>query len=145
MSQFEISFFDFYIVIFINLIILCRDIEENPGPKTKPSDNLSICPWNVNNIPSMIFRRLGLNESLLCEVTIRSKKFIIGTVYRSPTQNFDGFESLLSNSEFLLQDISNRNPYLTLLLCDYNARNTKWSHHDITTTGGIQLETTTTI
>ena len=35
--------------------------------------------------------------------------------------------------------------YLTLLLGDYNARNTNWWHHDITTTEGIQLETTTTI
>ena len=35
--------------------------------------------------------------------------------------------------------------YLTLLLGDYNARNTNWRHHDITTTEGIQLETTTTI
>ena len=86
-----------------------------------------------------------LSESLLCEVTIGSKKCIKGTVYKSPSQNSDEFESFLSNFEFLLQDISNRTPYLTLLLGDYNARNTKWWHHDITTTEGIQLETTATI
>ena len=86
-----------------------------------------------------------LNESLLCDVTIRSKMCIIGTVYRSLRQNSDEFESLLSNFEFLSQDISNHNPYLTLLLGDYNARNTKWWHHDITTTEGTKLETTTTI
>ena len=67
-----------------------------------------------------------LNESFLCEGTIGSKKCVIGTVYRSSSQNSDKFESFLSNFEFLLQDISNRNPYLTLLLGDYNARNTKW-------------------
>ena len=86
-----------------------------------------------------------LDESLLCEVTTGSKKCIIGTVYRSPTQNSDEFESFLSNFDFLLQDISNHNPYLTLLLGNYNARNAKCWHHDITTTEGIQLETTTTI
>ena len=32
-----------------------------------------------------------------------------------------------------------------MLLGDYNTRNTKWYHHDITTTEGIQYETTTTI
>ena len=85
-----------------------------------------------------------LNESLLCEVTIGSRNCIIGTVYRSSSQNFDEFESFLLNFEFLLQDICNHNPYLTLPLCDYNARNTNWWHHDITTTEGIQLETTTT-
>ena len=86
-----------------------------------------------------------LNKSLLCEVTTGSKKGIIGSVYRSPNHNSDELESFLSNFEFLLQDISNHNPYLTLLLGDYNARNTNWWHHDITTTEGIQLETTTTI
>ena len=206
-------FFGFYIMVFINLILLCGDIEENPGPKTKPDGNLSVCHWNVNSIPSHNFQKIAalesfvsmhkfdiicisetflnntyedndlnlngysllradhpsnakrggvciyykenlplklistpyLNESLLCEVTIGSKKCIIGTVYRSPSQNSDEFESFLSNFEFLLQDISNRNPYLTLLLGDYNARNTNWWHHDITTTEGVQLETTTTI
>ena len=73
------------------------------------------------------------------------KKCIIRTAYRSPSQNSDEFESFLSNFEFLLQDISNRNPYLTLLLGGYNARNTEWWHHDITTTEGIQLEITTTL
>ena len=61
-----------------------------------------------------------LNESLLCEVTIGSKKCIIGTVYRSPSKNSDEFESFLSDFEFLLQDITNCSPYLTLLLGDYN-------------------------
>ena len=93
----------------------------------------------------MCFYRLCLNESLLCEITNGSQKCIIGTVYRSPSQNLNEFKSFLSNFEFLLQDISNCNPYLTLLLGDYNARNTNWWHHDIITTVGIQLETTTII
>ena len=86
-----------------------------------------------------------LNKSFLCEVTIGSKNCIIGTVYRSTSQNSHEFESSLSSFEFLLQDISNRNPYLKLLLGDYNPRNTNWWHLDITTTEGIQLETTTAI
>ena len=80
-----------------------------------------------------------LNESLFCEVTIGLKTFIIRTVYRSPGQNFDEFVSFPSSFQFLLQDISNHKPYLTLLLGDYNARNTKWWQHDITTTEGTQL------
>ena len=65
-----------------------------------------------------------LNESLLCAVTVESGKCIKGTVYRSLSQNSDEFQSFLLNFEVLLQDISNRNPYLTLPLGDYNARNT---------------------
>ena len=36
-----------------------------------------------------------VNESLLCEVTTGSKKFIIGTVDKSPSQNSGEFESFL--------------------------------------------------
>ena len=104
-----------------------------------------VCIYYKETLALKVISTPYLNESLLCEVTIGSKKCIIGTVYRSPSQNSDEFESFLSNFEFLLQDISNRNPYLTLLLGDYNARNTNWWHHDITATEGIQLETTTTI
>ena len=86
-----------------------------------------------------------LKESLLCEVIIGSRNSIIGTVYRSPGQNSDEFESSLLNFEFLIQDISSRNPYLVLLLGDYNARDTNWWHHDITTTEEVQVQTTTTI
>ena len=46
------SFFGFNILVFINLILLCGDIEENPEPKTKPNDNLSVCYWDVKVIPS---------------------------------------------------------------------------------------------
>ena len=56
------SFLDFYIMIFINLILLCGNIEENPGPKTKPNDNLSLCHWNVNNIPSHYFEKIAVLE-----------------------------------------------------------------------------------
>ena len=162
------SFFDFYIMVFINLILLCADIEENLGPKTKPNDNLSVCHRNVNSIPSHNFQKIAvlesfvamhkfdiicisetflnntykdnnlklngysllradhpsnaergrvciyyketlslkvistpyLTESLLYEVTIGSRECIIGTVYRSPSQNSEEFEFFLLNFEF---------------------------------------------
>lgn len=59
--------------------------------------------------------------------------------------NFDDFESFLLNFEVLPQDIFNCNTYLTLLLGDYTARNTKCWHPDITTTEETQLKTATTI
>ena len=58
-------FFGFYIMVFINLILLCGDIEENPRPKTKPNDNLSVCHWNVNSIPSHNFQKIAVLESFV--------------------------------------------------------------------------------
>ena len=44
-----------------------------------------------------------LNESLLCEVTIGSQKCIIGTGYRSRSQNSDEFESFYQTMSFYLR------------------------------------------
>ena len=65
-----------------------------------------VCIYYKENLPLKLISTPYLNESLLCEVTIGSKKCIIGTVYRSPSQISDECESFLSNFEFLLQDIS---------------------------------------
>ena len=59
------SFIGFYILVFINLILLCVDIEENLGPKTKLNDNLSVCYWNVNSIPSHNFQKITVPESFV--------------------------------------------------------------------------------
>ena len=59
------SFFGFYIMVFINLILLCGNIEEEPRPTTKPNDNLSVCHWNVNSIPSHNFQKIAILESFV--------------------------------------------------------------------------------
>ena len=84
-----------------------------------------VCIYCKETLALKVISTPYLNESLLCEVTVESGKCIIGTVYRSPSQNFDEFQSFLLNFEVSLQDISKCNPYLTLPLGDYNARNTK--------------------
>ena len=59
------SFFGFYIMVFINLILLRGNIEEEPRPTTKPNDNLSVCHWNVNSIPSHNFQKIAILESFV--------------------------------------------------------------------------------
>ena len=56
------SVFSFYIMAFINLILLCGDFEENPGPKTKSNDKHSVCHWNVNSIHSHNFQKIAVLE-----------------------------------------------------------------------------------
>ena len=52
------SVFGFCSMVFINLILLCGDVEENQGPKTKPNDNFSVCHWNLNSI--VLFQCINL-------------------------------------------------------------------------------------
>ena len=80
MFQLDYSFFGFNILVFINLILLCGDIEENPGPKTKPNGNLSLCHWNLNSIPSHNFQKIAVLESF-----VTMYKFDI--IWKSETQS----------------------------------------------------------
>ena len=38
---------------------------ENPGPKTMPNENLSVCHWNVNIIPFYNFQKIAVLESFV--------------------------------------------------------------------------------
>ena len=46
-------------------VLLREDIQENPGPKTKPNDYPSICHWNVNSILSHTFQKTSVLESFV--------------------------------------------------------------------------------
>ena len=63
-----------------------------------------VCIDYKENLALKMISMQYLIESLL-KVKIGSKKCIIGTAYRCPSQNFDGFESFLLNFEVLPQDI----------------------------------------
>ena len=40
-----------------DLLMLCGDIESNPGPRTNSSQSFSICHWNLNSIAAHNFSK----------------------------------------------------------------------------------------
>ena len=75
--------FGFYILVFINLILMCGDVEENLGPKSKPNDNLSVCQWNVNSIPSHNFHKIAVLKSFVAmhkfDIMQKGEEFVFFT------------------------------------------------------------------
>ena len=65
MSQFEIFFFGFYILVFINLIMLCGDIEENQGLKPNPSYNFQKITVLENFVAMYKFDIICISETFL--------------------------------------------------------------------------------
>ena len=66
---------------------------------------------------------------------IKIKKIIISSLYCSPSQNSEEFESFLTNFEHLLSDINARKPSVFVILGDFNARSTSWWSSDIDSEG----------
>ena len=60
--------------------------------------------------------------------------------YRSPSQSQDLFESFKENLELNLESAVQNNPFLVVLLGDFNAKSSNWCKNDITTTEGKAIE-----
>ena len=63
------SFFTFFVYhnhwLFIHLIKISGDVEENPGPKHYSAQYLTICHWNLNSIAAHNFIKVSLLKAYL--------------------------------------------------------------------------------
>ena len=81
-----------------------------------------------------------LKEYLILEVSINNKRGYVVSLYRSPSQASDEFDSFLANLEKIVVNISRSNPHFLLLIGDFNAKCSNWSTNDTTTAEGAQLD-----
>ena len=77
-----------------------------------------------------------LQECLNIEFSIGKKICRLISLYRSPSQNQKEFNTFLDNLESNIVTVSFSNPFLTILICDFNAKCTSWYSKDNTTTEG---------
>ena len=57
------------------------------------------------------------------------RKFI--ALYRSPSQSQDLFESFKENLELNIESAKQKNPFLVVLLGNFNAKSSNWCKNDI--------------
>ena len=193
-----------------NLLMLCGDIESNPGPRPNFGLSFSICHWNLNSIVAHNFCKISplraynaiynydiiclsetylnhdtlsnsdnlkilgyelirvdhpsnqkrggicihhkyflpvkvnniscLNECLNFSLSVYWKQCNITLTYHSPSQSSEEFDKFLSNFEFLLDYIANRNPFVSMIIGDFNARSNNLCFSDKTTYECKKLE-----
>ena len=83
------------------LIILCGDIEINPGPKTISQQGFSICHWNLNSIIAHNFGNIFLLKAYVAihkfDIICLSETYLDSSI---PTNNdnldIDGYNLLRS-------------------------------------------------
>ena len=66
--------------------------------------------------------------------------FYITTLYRSPSQPIEEFISFKMLFEQTLDNVSNKNPYISFFLGDFNARNSNWWSEDIDNSQGLDID-----
>ena len=108
---------------------------------THPKFNVwGICIYYKNFLPLKVIGIQYLQECINFEMKIGGKlcNFII--LYRSPRYSQDDLEIFLKNFELNLDTILTNNPFLTVVLGDFNVKSNLWSKSDKTSYEGSKIE-----
>ena len=84
-----------------------------------------------------------MEECINFETSFAGKVCNFISLYRSPSQSNDIFETFADNFELNLDTIAKENPYLIVILGDFNAKSSNWYKHDKTTYEGSKIEAIT--
>ena len=91
-------------------------------------------------LPLKVLSTNFLQECINFEVSIGNKKYRFIHLCRTPSQSQDKFHDFLINLEMNLDDSFNGNPFLTIVIGDFNAKSNKWSEGDRSTIEGSKLD-----
>ena len=102
-----------------------------------------ICIYHKGFLPIKVNNVSCLKECLNFSFSVYGKQCNINLIYRSPSQSSEEFDTFLSNFELLPDYIANRNPFVSIIIGDFNARSNNWCSRDKTTYEGKKLESLT--
>ena len=81
-----------------------------------------LCAYVRKSSPVRNFSNSYLSEYLTLEVTVSNKNVYVITLYRSPSQTSDEFQSFISSLEKLLSNINSFDSHFVILLGYFNAK-----------------------
>ena len=93
-----------------------------------PSNNKrgGVAIYYKKNVPLKLIDINYLSESILFELQIASKICNFISLYRSPSQTADNFDSSLADLKLNLDAMTENNPSLVAAVGDFNARSSSW-------------------
>ena len=92
----------------------------------------SICIYHKDFLPIKVNNISCLKECLNFSLSVYGKQCNITLIYCSQSQSSEEFDKFLSNFEFLLDYIATRNPFVSIIIGDFNARSNDWCSSDKT-------------
>ena len=93
-----------------------------------PSNNKrgGACVYYKSNLPLRILNISNLDGCINFEVSIANKICRFIQLYRSPSQKQGNFQELKSNLEMNRNALSTNNPFLIVVIGDFNAKSSNW-------------------
>ena len=85
-----------------------------------------------------------LHECIVFQVLIRNKLCNFISLCQSPSQPTDIFDQFADNLELTLDEVANHNPFLIVVLGDFNAKSENRYKHDKTSYEGTKIDVLTT-
>ena len=119
---------------------------ELPGYNLFRSDHPSsnkrggVCVYYKSTLPLRILNISNLDKCINFEVSIANKICRFIYLYRSPSQKQDEVQEFKSNLEINLDALSANNPFLTVVIGDFNAKSSNWYLNDVASFEGLQIE-----
>ena len=102
-----------------------------------------ICIYYKNFLPLKVTGVRLLEECITFDLIISNKLCSFVALYRSPSQSQDDFATFCDNFEMTLDLASKKNPFLIVVLGDFNAKLSQWHDKDSSTSEGISIENIT--
>ena len=83
----------------------------------------SVCLYFREGLPIKIRTDLELlPEMILSEITLARKQIFFGTLYRTPSQNSQQFETFIDRLQEAFDKMKTENPHCIVLTGDFNCR-----------------------
>ena len=100
-----------------------------------------VCVYYKSSLPFRVINVKYLQESISFELRIGGKCCKFSCLYRSPSQTQDEHETFLK--KVTLDKIHENNPFMTVVLGDFNAKFNNWCKADITSLESSKIDTIT--
>ena len=81
-----------------------------------------------------------LKECLVSELSFGSRRVCLVSIYRTPNQSSNKYDTFLLNFEQLLTYLKSIKPHVLLVTGDFNVRFSSWCSDDFDTIEGMRLE-----
>ena len=102
-----------------------------------------ICIYYKNFLPLKVTDVRLLEECIAFDLIISNKLCSFVALYRSPSQSQDDFATFSDNLEMTLDFASKKNPFLLVILGNFNAKLRQWHDKDTSTPEGISVDSIT--